>query len=136
MSSEPGIPPERINYDDLELDDELALLDGVPYTGVVYSLHRDGTVESESRYVDGLPDGLEEQWYSGGQLHRRIIALRGNGASEASSWYRNGQLRSVKRFVDRRMVEARAWDEAGNPIDPATLGEDNAFGVPVPGHAS
>lgn len=135
MLSEPSVS-SRVNYDALEFDDELALLDGVPFTGIVYSLNRDGGLESEGRYVDGLPDGLEEQWYPDGQIEHRIMFVRGNGSSEASTWYRNGQLRSVKRFQNRRLVESQAWDEAGTPIDPKTLGQDNAFGAAVPGDAA
>jgi antitoxin component YwqK of YwqJK toxin-antitoxin module len=59
----------RIDYDRLDLDDELASLDGVPFTGVVYSLHRDGSLESEGPYRDGLPEGVQEQWHPGGQIY-------------------------------------------------------------------
>lgn len=123
----------RVDYDDLELDDELALLDGTPFTGIVYSERPDGTLESESNYVDGLPDGLQQEWHPNGVLAQRAIAVRGNGSSEVHTWHANGQPRSVKRYVDRRLADAQACDEAGRPIDPATLGEGNAFGEAVPG---
>ena len=126
----------RVNYDDLDFDDQLALRDGVPFTGIVFSEHVDGSLETEGHYREGLPDGLQQYWYRGGQIERRWIAVRGHGASEGRTWYRNGQLRSVKRYEVQRLVEAAAWNEAGEPIDPASLGEDNAFGKSVPGTAA
>ena len=115
---------DRVDYDDLELDDQLASLDGVPFTGTVFSLHRDGSLESESSYVDGLPDGIAEEWFPGGQLARRNIAVRGRGSSESWSWHPNGTMRSYRRDVDQRPVEVRAWDERGGPVDPSTSGDD------------
>lgn len=126
-----SVTSPRVNYDDLELDDQLALLDGVPFTGIVYSERPDGTIESEGQYRDGLPDGVQQEWYAGGQLERRWIAVRGNGPSEERTWHRNGQPRSTKRYENRRVVDARAWDETGRPIDPAALKADNAFGEAV-----
>lgn len=113
--------PARIDYDELELDDQLASLDGVPYTGIVYSRRGDGSIESEGAYRDGLPDGIQEERYPDGSIERRWIAVRGQGSREAWSWYRNGQMRSHRRNGDGGPAEVRAWDQEGNPIDPAQL---------------
>jgi antitoxin component YwqK of YwqJK toxin-antitoxin module len=121
--------PRRVNFDDLELDDELALLNGMPFTGIVFSERGDGSLESETCYVDGLPDGLELEWHPAGQLAKRAMAVRGNGLSVAETWYPSGARRSVKRYIDRRLTEAEAWDEDGRPIDPERLEADNAFGT-------
>ncbi|MDR6787201.1 antitoxin component YwqK of YwqJK toxin-antitoxin module [Sphingomonas sp. BE138] len=128
-----GTEPRRVSYDDLELDDELALLDGTPFTGIVYSERPDGSLESESRYVDGLPDGLELEWFPGGQLAKRAVAVRGNGVSAVETWYPSGARRSIKRYSDRRLVEATAWDEDGRSIDPELLPSDHAFGAATAG---
>lgn len=111
----------RVACDDLEFDDQLALLDGEPFTGTAFSLYPDGRLESESRYVAGLPEGLQEEWYPNGRLFRRNIAVRGRGSSEAWTWYGNGVMRTYSRHVDLRPVEARAWSEAGHPVDPSSL---------------
>lgn len=110
--------PARVNYDDLEFDDDLALLDGEPFTGTVFSLHVDGSPESEGQYVDGLPEGVQQEWFRSGQPARRWIAVRGAGASESWAWHENGQLRSYRRDVDQRPVELKAWNEAGEEVDP------------------
>jgi antitoxin component YwqK of YwqJK toxin-antitoxin module len=123
----------RANYDDLELDDQLALRDGVPFTGIVYSKRPDGSLESEGFYRDGLPDGKQEQYYPGGQVEQRWIAVRGKGSSEVRTWHRNGRLRSVATYVDQRLTGAQAWDDGGEPIEFGTLGQGNGFGEAKPG---
>ena len=121
MSTEANEP--RIDYDELELDDQLALLNGMPFTGVVTSRYPDGALESEGRYREGLPEGEQRRWYPDGQLERRWIAIRGKGSSEEWSWRPDGRPRSHRRNEGWRPVELEAWDEAGRPIDYASLDE-------------
>jgi len=116
------IAPSRVEYDELELDDELASLNGIPFTGIVYSLRADGSLESEGPYRDGLPDGVQEDWHPGGQIAQRWIAIRGRGSSESWSWYPNGQQRSYRRNDELGLaVELKAWNEQGEPVDPMTV---------------
>ena len=121
--------PRRVDFEDLALDDELALLDGIPFTAIVFSERPDGSLEFESFYVDGLPDGLELEWFPGRQLAKRATAMRGNGVGAVKTWSPIGARRSTKRYVDRQVTEADAWAEGGWPIDPKTLEADNAFGT-------
>lgn len=111
MSADPA--PARIDYDEVDFDDDLALVDGRPFTGIIFGLDGDGRLRSESHYRDGLPDGPSEEWTPDGRLERRWIAIRGNGASEAWEWHGNGRMRSYRRFVDRYAVETKIWDEEG-----------------------
>ena len=121
MSSEP--PAVRVNYDDLELDDQLALYEGEPFTGVVFSLHPDGRLESEGGYDRGLPDGEQREWYRNGQLLQRSIAVRGRGSNETWSWYPDGRMRSHRRDEGQKPAVLEAWNEDGRPMDYASLGE-------------
>lgn len=104
---------KRVDYDDVEFDDQLAIVDGLPFTGVVYGLDPDGRLQSESRYRDGLPEGLAEEWYPDGRIERRWIAVRGRGSAEMWEWHPNGRLRSYRRNVDQFPVEVKTWDEDG-----------------------
>ncbi len=65
---------KRIDHDGLERDDDLACLDGQPFTSIVFSLHPDGRTASEGRYSAGLPEGLQEEWYPGGQIFQRRMS--------------------------------------------------------------
>lgn len=107
----------RADYDDIELDDDLASLNGVPFTGIVYSTFPDGRLESEANYVEGLPHGLREVYYPDGQLKSRNIAVHGKGSSESWKWHPNGMMAAYRRNVDLRPVELRHWDENGVPIE-------------------
>lgn len=43
----------RVVYDDLEFDDQLALLEGVPFTGIVYANYPDGAGWRPSSAIPG-----------------------------------------------------------------------------------
>lgn len=94
-----------VYYSDLEFDDQLALRHGVPFTGIAFSVHYGGNVEFQGNYVEGLPDGLQEEWYSDGQLAGRAIAVRGRGSSESWRWHPNDVQAQCRRNVDQRPVE-------------------------------
>ncbi|HSG56008.1 MAG TPA: hypothetical protein VLA45_11165, partial [Paracoccaceae bacterium] len=83
-----------------------------------------GALEFEHIYRDGLPEGLQQDWYPNGQLLARWIAVRGRGSSEYWTWYPEGQLRSYRRYgADGLPVEKGSWDEGGDEIDPKSQPE-------------
>lgn len=106
----------RVEYDDVEFDDQLALVGGEPFSGVIYSMHPNGQLESESLYVEGLPDGLQQEWYANGQLEKRAIAIRGKGSSSSQYWYPDGKPKSYRRDIDQWPVEIKEWDEQGRLV--------------------
>ena len=114
------MPEATVDIEQLEFDEDLALLGGVPYSGIVRSEYEDGTLEFLGRYRDGLPEGLNEEWYPNGQLFQRRIAVRGNGVSESWEWYPTGIQRSYRKYDENRFLsERRAWDSTGAEIDPS-----------------
>lgn len=117
---------QRVNHDGLEFDDQLALLGSAPFTGIAYSEYPDGKLAFQGRYREGLPEGLQEEWYPNGELFQRWIAVRGNGSSESWTWYPDGIQRSYRQARDGRTLKSSAWDEMGRPIDPTALSPDNA----------
>lgn len=119
--------PQRVNNDSLEFDDQLALLGSVPFTGIAYSDYPDGKLAFQRSYREGLPEGLQEEWYPSGKLFQRWIAVRGNGSSESWTWYPDGIQRSYRQKRDGRILISLAWDEIGRPIDPTVLPPDNAL---------
>jgi antitoxin component YwqK of YwqJK toxin-antitoxin module len=80
----------RAHYDDISFDDQLALLDDAPFTGIIYATHPDGGLELEYNYVEGLPSGIQRQWYPGGQLEKEWDAVRGKGSVWSRQWHPNG----------------------------------------------
>jgi hypothetical protein len=116
------IPEAPVDIGRLEFDEDLALLEGVPFNGIIRSEYEDGTLGFLGRYRDGLPEGLNEEWYPNGQLFHRWLAVWGNGVSEAWVWYPNGILRSYRKYGENRSpLERRAWDSTGAELDPSQL---------------
>lgn len=118
MSSDPSeLPVSRILFDRLEYDDELALLNGEPFSGIVYSEYDNGMLELEFNYVEGLPSGLQKQWFRNGQIERVSMARRGNGSSRIEYWHENG-VKKIERTSDENNILTyyREWDEEGNLI--------------------
>ena len=123
-------PSDAVDIELLEFDDDLASLNGTPYTGRVMSTYPDGCRESLGWYQDGLPHGLNEQWYPNGALFNRWIAIKGAGSSEAWTWYPDGTQRSYRRNgPDGMPVELRGWDENGVEIDAADVPPTNRADV-------
>jgi antitoxin component YwqK of YwqJK toxin-antitoxin module len=102
----------RVEFETVEFDDDFARVAGVPFTGVVVTLHPNGQ-KGEGIYRDGLPDGPQREWYSNGQLKREWIAIRSHGSSKITEWYESGQMkrRSYARF--EWVVREQEWTERG-----------------------
>lgn len=108
--SESGV--QRIDFEDVEFDDELALVHGAPFTGIITSAHPNG-LRTEKNYRDGLPEGPQREWYPSGQLKEECIAIRGHGASTIVEWYENGQMkrRTYCRFGFQ--IRVQEWTQNG-----------------------
>lgn len=107
---------KRAHYDDIAFDDQLALDEDEPFTGVIYADFADGRAEISYQYVDGLPSGLQRRWYPSGQIEEEWEAVRGRGAAWSKKWYANGQLEYERLNKDNDLVEIRRWSEDGNPL--------------------
>lgn len=104
---------QHAHYDDLEFDDQLALLNDTPFTGVVYARHENGQLEIELNYIEGLPAGNQRRWYASGQLEAEWEAVRGHGSTWSREWHPNGVLRSERINEDNFPVRIREWSEDG-----------------------
>ena len=104
---------DRVHYDDLEFDDQLALLRGVAFTGEVFAEYPDGRPEIEFNYVDGLPSGLQRRWYPNGQLEMEWEAIRGHGSAWSRQWHENGVVRLERVNEDGFPVRIREWSDDG-----------------------
>jgi antitoxin component YwqK of YwqJK toxin-antitoxin module len=84
----------RINYDDLEFDDQQALIGGVPFTGIVFSLYQNDALEYEMHYRDELPEGLQQGFYPNGGLKEQWFAIWSKGSSESFEYHPDGGIKS------------------------------------------
>ena len=106
----------RVDYDEIEFDDDLALLSDVPYSGIIDGHYPDGQLEVEYTYVEGLPSGIQRIWYPNGQLMKEWDAVRGNGSRWSRQWHPNGTVREKSAFENSTEVILREWSEALHTI--------------------
>ena len=76
--------------------------DGAPFTGIIYANHPDGVLELEYNNAEGLPSGIQRQWY------------RGKGSVWSRRWHPNGVLK-YERTNDQNGLASRIreWSEDG-----------------------
>jgi len=104
----------RVEYDKIEFDDQLALCDGKPFSGVIFADYPSGQTEILYRYERGLPSGLQQRWYSNGQLEEEWEAVRGSGALWSKKWYENGQMQSERVNDANGTIRIMTWSESGD----------------------
>lgn len=102
-----------IDEDDLDLDEDVCLYQGQPFTGMVQAFHPDGVMKKESPYSDGFEQGLCREWYSNGQLKREWHAVRGVAVGKVREWHENGQVKSVAIYLKGAELEYDEWSNAG-----------------------
>lgn len=107
-----GLP--RVLYDDVNFDDQLALIDGKPFTGRIIARYESGELEEERNYIDGLPSGLQRRWHANGQLSDKSIAIRGHGVSIHEEWYPNGQMKRRTHAKFEVRIHIQEWTYEGH----------------------
>lgn len=107
-----------IQTDGVEWDDSARLIfRGAPFTGeaVVYGWLDEMT--SLVTYVDGVREGVQREWYEGGDLKSELTVHKGRVIGQARQWHENGQLAREQRFDERGLlVSESTWDEDGRPV--------------------
>ena len=109
----PANKSRRVDYDDIEFDDQLALVDDIPFTGIVFANYTNGNLEIEYNYIDGLPSGIQRRWYPEGQLEEEWNAIRGHGSAWSRQWHPNGVMKFERIYENGATVRVREWAEDG-----------------------
>jgi antitoxin component YwqK of YwqJK toxin-antitoxin module len=118
MSNNQESKPIRVSYDDLEHSDEddSLLLNGKPFTGILYDEYDNGQAGEEEKYVDGHQVGPFRRWYENGQLREEGVKRRGFAPDKMSRWHENGVLKSTEEREWGVVVSCKEWDEHGKLI--------------------
>ena len=108
------VGPTRVSIDDLDVDYTEACYQGVPFTGVAYEQHPDGSLVAETEYRNGLELGWARDYHPDGQMasehYRGVFGPEG----VAREWYPNGRLSREAFYEDGVPLSKRGWDEQGN----------------------
>ena len=105
---------QRVNYDDLEMDDRHGLChDRVPFTGMAYELSPTGQLIGEACFVGGVQEGPTKDFFPNGQLASEDCYQHGSKHGECWRWYASGQPRERAVYAYSILLEAEEWDEHG-----------------------
>lgn len=105
--------------------DGLHYLGDEPFTGVAYTLSKDGREDSEMHYREGLRWGPTKEWYSSGQQMVDSNFYNGVLHGRAREWHKNGQLAEDGEFEYGITLWQKKWDENGNLESDVVLKESD-----------
>jgi antitoxin component YwqK of YwqJK toxin-antitoxin module len=109
--------PKRVCEELLDWDEDVSMLDGVPYTGSAFLMFTDGALKRECYFQDGFEQGECKEWYSNGQVRKQWIAQRGVATGDVKTWHENGQLKSIGNFEFGAELHYEEWDATGKLIE-------------------
>lgn len=102
----PAIP--ELLYKDLGYKKGLITKDDLPFTGRAVQHHADGKLKSRYNFVNGLLDGVIEEWYE-------------NGRKSTYKLYKAGLREGITRY----------WDESGKPTKQVLYRNDEEVEVKI-----
>lgn len=124
-SSDPKESGLLVSDDDLDFDDDVRTYRDVPFSGVGITRFPDGSIESETPYVDGLPTGLCREWYVSGSKKKEWTSLRGSAHGACTEWYENGERKSLGIYEYGIEVGYTQWGSDGGVIEHRELPSDS-----------
>ena len=116
---------QRIDEEQLDWDDDVSVLNGVPYTGVGVMYYPDGSLEGEASYVDGFKEGVVREWHPNGKLRTEWFAERGRAEGKVTEWHQNGVVKSVGEYEFGVEIKFDEWDEAGELLQSRQIDESS-----------
>lgn len=113
----------RVNEDEFDWNGDHCLSEGIPFTGVGYLLHPNGSLMSEAPFRNGFRDGQCREWYSNGQMKREWVARRGQAFGIVRAWHENGVPKSVGEYEFGIELKYSEWDNIGRLVVERTIDE-------------
>ncbi|MDW6002326.1 toxin-antitoxin system YwqK family antitoxin [Vibrio mangrovi] len=111
----------RIDDDELDLDGDLCLYEGHPFTGVSYEPGTEGKLLSEVEYKNGFATGITKRWYPSGQLKEEFSCKRGLRHGESTTWFDNGCIKIKAEYELGIELGYQEWNESGDLVESREL---------------
>ncbi len=97
---------------------------GVPFSGFLYELHKNGNIAYYQFIENGVGQGLHVRFYPTGQIKSYQIQIKGAPAGKSYTWYENGVLKEEHDYYDNYVINTSIlYDEHGN----ITERHDNSY---------
>jgi antitoxin component YwqK of YwqJK toxin-antitoxin module len=116
------VPEDSLDYP----GDGYYYLDDKPFTGVAFSLHEDGSLESETEYKHGLKWGLERHWFAPDKLESEAHMHRGVVHGRERLWHPNGKPKEEGDYEFGIALRRKKWDEDGTLVEDFELKETDS----------
>jgi antitoxin component YwqK of YwqJK toxin-antitoxin module len=105
--------PIRIDENDLEYDDDQAISNGVPFTGIAFSDYPNSRLKREAPYKDGFEEGLCREWFLNGQLKCEWFAVHGRATGKVTEWHETGKIKSIQEVEYGAELSYDEWSDNG-----------------------
>ena len=110
--------------------DNLNEIDGIfytkdtsePYSGRVFSLYKNGNIESEWTLKNGRLDGLYKLWYKSGKKWLQNTYKDGKLDGLSIYWDRKELLDTKRTYKNGELISQKCWDKDGNECVCSDLG--------------
>ena len=109
-NEEPQVVAE-IKYDDLGYDKGLFTKDDKPFTGTSIRNHSNGKIGSRYQFVDGIFDGIIEEWYENGQRSAYKMYKEGMRHGITTYWDEKGKPTKQVLYENDEEVEVKTGDQ-------------------------
>ena len=115
LSSQDRVPVDSLKVS-IENNCFFSLYNGIPFTGIGYSVYENGNLSLLYKYQDGICDGLK-LWYENGQIRQEIKYKEDKVDGIYRRWYENGQLKEEENYKEgKKDGLSKQWDEKGSLV--------------------
>jgi antitoxin component YwqK of YwqJK toxin-antitoxin module len=116
------VPHSVLDYNE---DDGLYYHDGLPFTGVSYTVGGNARLEGEAEYRDGVVWGLARSWHPSGLPASEAHCARGVWDGIRREWNESGRLRLEEAYEKGVCLCRKRWDEQGSLVEDYRLRESD-----------
>src|SRR5947209_5600931 len=104
----------RIQEGELDFDEDLALYEGRPFTGIAECSNANESLLRQAYYRDGFEEGTCRDWYPNGQIKLEWFAVRGTIHGKSTEWHDNGAPKSVASYIHGVEISYEEWSPSGD----------------------
>ena len=101
----------EVKYDDLGYDKGLFTKDDKPFTGTSIRNHSNGKIGARYQFVDGIFDGVIEEWYENGQRSAYKMYKEGMRHGITTYWDEEGKPTKQVLYENDEEVEVKTGDQ-------------------------
>ncbi len=120
------IPKEKLHFETVNVGSNGNwLYEGKPFTGVAYSLYRDGSVRSEETFRYGLKWGPTWEKFLTGALYYEATFYRDVVHGFEREWREDGRLAEEGEYEYGIPLWKKKWSKSGELVEDYRLSESS-----------